>query len=186
MTKNGAQVKPRPLAAEAWLDAEQEPLRMLYVTYASSVYGRCKYLLRDKSLAEDAMQDVFARALDSYKTFRQEASPLTWLMQITTNHCLNVLRSQRAPWLQRFRREETAKSEATGGPQMLEARDLVRRSLQRFDQETQAVAVHYYVDEMTLEEVAKTLGRSVPTVRKRLERFAAAMRATNEGMLRRS
>lgn len=177
MTTHGAPVKPRTLAASAGFDAEHEPLRLLYETYGGAVYGRCVYLLRNKTLAEDAMQDVFARALTNYKTFRQEASPLTWLMQITTNHCLNVLRGQRAPWLQRFRREEQAKSEGTGGPQVLEARDLVRRLLQRFDQETQAAAVHYYVDEMTLDEVAAALGRSVPTVRKRLERFTTALRA---------
>jgi DNA-directed RNA polymerase specialized sigma24 family protein len=35
------------------------------------------------------------------------------------------------------------------------------------------VAIHYYVDEMTLEEVAALLARSVPTVRKRLGEFAA-------------
>ena len=34
------------------------------------------------------------------------------------------------------------------------------------------MAVHYHVDEMTLDEVAALLGRSVPTVRKRLEDFA--------------
>jgi RNA polymerase sigma-70 factor, ECF subfamily len=33
--------------------------------------------------------------------------------------------------------------------------------------------VHYFVDEMTLEEVAAVLGRSVPTIRKRLESVAA-------------
>jgi RNA polymerase sigma-70 factor (ECF subfamily) len=55
-------------------------------------------------------------------------------------------------------------------------RDQVRKLLSNFDLETQAAAVHYHVDEMTLEEVATLLGRSVPTVRKRLEEVAAAVR----------
>jgi RNA polymerase sigma-70 factor (ECF subfamily) len=45
--------------------------------------------------------------------------------------------------------------------------------LGRVDLETQIAAVHHYVDEMTLEEVARAVGRSVPTVRKRLDAFAA-------------
>ena len=53
-------------------------------------------------------------------------------------------------------------------------RDQVRKLLSNFDLETQAAAVHYHVDEMTLEEVATLLGRSVPTVRKRMLAFAAA------------
>jgi RNA polymerase sigma-70 factor (ECF subfamily) len=52
-------------------------------------------------------------------------------------------------------------------------RDLVAKMLARVDPETQAMAIHYHVDEMTLEEVAELLGRSVPTVRKRLQEFAA-------------
>jgi RNA polymerase sigma-70 factor (ECF subfamily) len=152
------------------------PLRQLYERYGASVYGRCVYLLRDRSQAEDAMQDVFARALESWNGFRAEASPLTWLMTIATNHCLNLLRAQRAGWRERFTREEKARGEADPrqpGPQALEARELVRRMLGRFDPETQAAAVHYHVDEMTLDEVAAALGRSVPTVRKRLEHFAS-------------
>jgi RNA polymerase sigma-70 factor (ECF subfamily) len=41
----------------------------------------------------------------------------------------------------------------------------------KLDLETQEVAVHYFVDEMTQEEIALLLGRSLPTIRKRLEKF---------------
>jgi len=105
--------------------------------------------------------------------FRSDASPLTWLMKIATHHCLNLLRAERAPWHQRFRRQQQARGEGHGGPQLFEDREAVRKLLARCDLETQAAAIHYYVDEMTLEEIAALLGRSVPTVRKRLETFAA-------------
>jgi RNA polymerase sigma-70 factor (ECF subfamily) len=154
--------------------AAPDPIRELYLKYGGSVYGRCRYLLRNDTKAEDAMQDVFAKALEHHATFRAEASPLTWLMKIATHHCLNLLRSERAGWRRRFERDERARSPVTEGPQALEHRDLVVKLLGRFDLETQAAAIHYHVDEMTLEEVAALLGRSVPTVRKRLEAFAAA------------
>jgi RNA polymerase sigma-70 factor (ECF subfamily) len=149
-------------------------LRDLYARYGGSVFGRCQYLLKDATKAEDAMQDVFAKALTHLSDFRSEASPLTWLMKIATHHCLNLLRAERAPWHKRFEREELARGSvaAPGGPQLFEDREAVRKLLARCDPETQAAAIHYYVDEMTLEEVAALLGRSVPTVRKRLEAFA--------------
>ncbi len=84
-------------------------LRELYARYGGSVYGRCEYLLRDRARAEDAMQDVFAKALVSFTDFRAEASPLTWLTKIATHHCLNLMRADRAPWHQRFRRQEEAR-----------------------------------------------------------------------------
>jgi len=154
-------------------------LRDLYGRYGGTVYGRCYFLLKDRAKAEDAMQDVFAKVLTNLAGFRAEASPLTWLVAISTNHCLNVLRSERAAWRQQFAEQEVARinaGETRSGPRLLEDREAVRRMLARVDLETQAAAIHYYVDEMTLEEVAATLGRSVPTVRKRLETFAALSR----------
>ena len=146
-------------------------LHEMYSKYGGSVYGRCHYLLKDRSRAEDAMQDVFAKAMSSYSDFRAEASPLTWLMKIATHHCLNVLRGERS-WRKAFEGIQQAKAEAHHGPHVLEIREVVRNLLSRFDLETQAAAIHYHVDEMTLEEVAALLKRSVPTVRKRLQHFA--------------
>lgn len=153
--------------------APQAELRELYQRYGASVFSRCAYVLRDRTKAEDAMQDVFAKALTHYASFRAEASPLTWLIKIATHHCLNVLRAERAGWHARFERETRSRAEVDGGPQVFEMRDLVAKMLSRVDQETQTVAIHYHVDEMTLEEVAALLGRSVPTVRKRLQEFAS-------------
>jgi RNA polymerase sigma-70 factor, ECF subfamily len=148
-------------------------LEELYAQHGGGVHARCHYILRDKAKAEDAMQDVFAKALVHWGEFRNDASPVTWLMKIATHHCLNLLRAERAPWHRRFAREESARGEGHGGPQPLEDRDAVRTLLGRLDLETQRAAIHYFVDEMTLEEVATALGRSVPTVRKRLAAVAA-------------
>jgi RNA polymerase sigma-70 factor (ECF subfamily) len=154
-------------------------LRELYEKFGGSVYGRCYYLLKDRAKAEDAMQDVFAKALVNLKGFRAEASPLTWLTKIATNHCLNLLRSDGAAWHQKFEDEQLARVErsrhddSTSGPRLFEDREAVRKLLENLDLETQAAAIHYYVDEMTLEEVATVLGRSIPTIRKRLQSFAA-------------
>src|SRR5450432_2488448 len=154
-------------------DDTRAALRELYSTYGGSVYGRCQYLLRDRAKAEDAMQDVFAKALTHWGEFRNESSPLTWLIRIATHHCLNVQRAERAPWHKLFARQERARSLAQGGPQLLEDRDTVRALLGKLDLETQQAAIHYFVDEMTLDEVARALGRSVPTIRKRLESVSA-------------
>jgi RNA polymerase sigma-70 factor, ECF subfamily len=156
----------------------RETLRELYQRYGAAVRSRCRYVLKDSSEAEDAMHEVFARALPRLGAFRGEASPLSWLMQIATRHCLNVLRAARAAWKDEVRGLAKVAPVSSGGP--VEGRDLVRAVLGQFDPETQAAAIHYYVDEMTLEEVADALGRSVPTVRKRLAQFAESARAHAE------
>ncbi len=144
-------------------------LRELYTQYGGTVYGRCQYLLGDRTKAEDAMQDVFAKALGHWHEFRNEASPLTWLVRIATHHCLNVLRAERAPWHKRFERETRARGEGHGGRAAVRgSRGGAASCSAKLDVETQQAAIHYFVDEMTLEEVAAAIGRSIPTVRKRL------------------
>ncbi len=155
---------------------ERQTLHDLYQRYGSQILARCVYLLRDRQEAEDAMQDVYAKAMNHLGEFRSEASPLTWLMRIATHHCLNVIRGNKALWREEVQRMAQVRPVGEGGPTHLEGREMVRALLGRFDAETQAAAVHYYVDEMTLEEVAEAIGRSGPTVRKRLATFAAAAR----------
>ena len=146
----------------------------LYEKHAAAVYGRCRYLLRDDEEAKDALQEVFARALKALPEFRAAASPTTWILRIATHHCLNVLRARGA----RYRDELVALGRDRRVEQEPpERRELVRALLGAASEEAQEVAVLYYVDEMTQAEIADALGRSLPTVRKRLREFLRAARA---------
>ncbi|MET0400964.1 MAG: sigma factor, partial [Cystobacter sp.] len=97
-------------------------LRELYTAYGGSVYGRCRYLLKDATKAEDATQEVFARVLQQPESLRTQGSPLAWLMKVATHYCLNQLRAERAPWRRWFERDERARSEADGGAGTMETR----------------------------------------------------------------
>src|SRR5438552_1491222 len=119
------------LAGSGGADERRETLRRLYATYGGTVYERCRYLLKDRTRAEDAMQEVFAKALTHLPEFRAEASPLTWLVKISTHHCLNLLRAERASWRRLFAQRERARPDSAGGPQLLEMRDAVLKLLGR-------------------------------------------------------
>ena len=149
----------------------------LYRQYGHLVQSRCYYLLRDKEAARDATQEVFVRVMRSIDSFRNEASPSTWILKIATNHCLNVIAAQKAKWRERFKQYMTHLDEegflAGVDP---ERAHLVAQLLGKLDRETQQVAVFYYVDEMTQEEIGQMLGRSLPTIRKRLAKFKRVAR----------
>jgi len=153
--------------------ADKGLLAELYEKHAPSVYGRCRYLLRDDDEAKDALQDVFAKALRALPEFRAAASPTTWIVRIATHHCLNLIRSKRAAWrddLVALGKDRRVESEPP------EKRELVRVLLGAAPPEAQEAAVLYYVDELTQAEIAQELGRSLPTVRKRLREFLACAR----------
>jgi RNA polymerase sigma-70 factor, ECF subfamily len=152
-------------------------IQALYERYGRAIYRRCNYFLRNEAQAEDAMHDVFVKVVESYHTFQGQASPLTWVVRITTNHCLNLLRSQRAGWRQRF--ESSSRVLDGARPSAfaeMERQELVRVVLDKVDKGVQQAAVYYFVDEMSQQEAADALGCSVPTLRKRLRSFVKSAR----------
>lgn len=154
--------------------AKTVTLETLYEKYGHHVYRRCLYLLADESAAWDATQDVFLKADKGLHKFEGRASHLTWLSRIATHHCLNVIRFLRVRRGQGTVDASTLESHVAAHD--CERAVLVRKLLSRFDVKTQACAIHYYVDEMSQEEVAAAVGLSVPTVRKRLRQFVEKAR----------
>lgn len=153
-------------------DAE---IAQLYERWAPVVMRRARSILGNDELAQDAVQETFARVIARWDQFRGDASPTTWIYQITTNHCLNQLRNRtgRTQKLQQ-RQLELRPTE----PEAVESfdHDVLRRLLSECDEETRRVVVHIYFDEMTREETAQMVQRSVPTVRKRLRQFLESAR----------
>jgi RNA polymerase sigma factor (sigma-70 family) len=151
-------------------------LRDLYERYAPSVHSRCRYLLRDDEGARDATQEVFARALRALPEFRAAASPLTWVLRIATYYCLNLRRAERVATRERLRQLASPAAEELGSG-LSDKRELVRALLSSAPSDTQEIAILYYVDELTQQEIGDAVGLSLPTVRKRLRQFLAAARS---------
>ena len=148
----------------------------LYDKYAHLVHRRCLVLLGNPADAEDALQEVFVRAMRYQDSFRGESSPMTWLYRISTNHCLNAIRSAKR---RRFRLQQRANeptAPASNPPGSIEDAAVIRELLPRFDRSSQEIAVYYFVDGMSQDEVARQTGLSVPTVRKRLRKFVERAR----------
>ncbi|MFH1809926.1 MAG: sigma-70 family RNA polymerase sigma factor [Pseudomonadota bacterium] len=163
---------------------DREVLRELYELYATRVYSRCRYLLRDDEEARDAMQDVFIKVLGNLEGFRGQASRLTWITRIATNHCLNILRARKARWkTDLLQLGKVAEQTRDDEHSQIERLDLLRALLARCDRQVQELAVYYFVDEMTQEEIAQAVGLSVPTVRKRLRGFLRTARRELEKIM---
>ena len=148
----------------------------LYRRYGPMVLRRCRQLLRDEDQALDATQDVFVRLLTRRDRLRADA-PSSLLYRIATNLCLNRIRDTQ-------RRKTTADStlleqiacleDAEG---RIEARAVLAKLFGQQRESTRTMAVLYYVDGMTLEEVAQQVGLSVSGVRKRLLGLRASLQA---------
>lgn len=159
---------------------DQEILAGLYRTHGGRVYARCLRLLKNKEEAQDATQEVFIKVSRSLDTFRQEASPLTWMTRIATNHCLNVIRAKRAPWHEKYRVEvETLSGTVDGGYHLAENAELLRLVIARVverDPQLAELATYAFVDDMRQQDICALVKMSAPTLRKRLREFIALAR----------
>src|SRR5262245_45907388 len=113
----------------------------LYRKYGPMVLRRARAILGDAQSAQDAMHEIFVRALRS--EFRRESSPVTWLYGITTHFCLNVLRDSRRR--DELLREQPPAEEAAAGPGP-DDRLALARLLLGMPEELRTVAVYYYLD----------------------------------------
>ena len=152
---------------------EREALDEVFREYGPMVLRRARAILGDEQMARDAMQDVFEKALRSVAGFRGDASPVTWLYRITTNHCLNVLRDsgRRAELM----RQHVEPRENVRAPEA-EKLAILRSALRQVPEDLRATAIYYYVDQMSQQEIADIMGVGRRTVGYRLEAFRKAAR----------
>jgi len=146
----------------------------LYRVYGPLVLRRARAMLADEHAARDATHDVFVKVLGALADFRNEASPVTWLYRATTNHCLNVLRARlRRPEELTHAQDEHGAAEADVS---VDERLTLAAVLERVPEHLREIAVYYYLDQMSHEEIARVMGVSRRTVGNRLVEFHAAAR----------
>jgi len=149
----------------------------LYADYGYFLFRRCYAFLGDSATAHDAVQEVFVRALSHAQAFRGDASPRTWLCRIADHLCVDLLRrrsrSPVRPQLDDGEPDLASHARSDDGDTLV----LARRLLEQLGPESQRLAVLYYVDELTQEQLADELGISRRTVGKRLQALLLQARA---------
>jgi RNA polymerase sigma-70 factor (ECF subfamily) len=132
------------------------------------VFRRAFRLLGRREDAEEATQEVFVRVLRNHERFEGRSGITTWLYQITTHYCLNLLRD-RGRRRQLFG-ENMQQPEPGATPQASELLHL-RRLLTAADEQQAQAAIYVYLDGLSHEEAAELLGVSKRTVGNLIERF---------------
>lgn len=141
----------------------------LYRAFGPMVHRRCLRMLRDPEKALDAMHDVFVEMI-RHRDRLHDGAPAGLLLRTATNVCLNRLRTERRH--PEDRDDELLLAIAAEPDETPASRAVARRVLDRLfatqPVSTRLIAVLYFVDRLTLDEVAAEVGLSVSGVRKRL------------------
>jgi RNA polymerase sigma-70 factor (ECF subfamily) len=146
------------------LDAFEELVRR----HRDRIYRIALRMLGDPSDAEDATQDAFVQAWQRLADFRSESAFSTWMHRIVTNRCLDMLRARRPTGAL-----PEGESPADRPDRIAEGRWAVadlKLAITRLTPEQRAPLVLRDLEGLTYEEIAETLGVSLPAVKSRLHR----------------
>ncbi len=70
-------------------------IQELLEQYGNEIYQYVLYTLGDRGLAEDAVQEIFLRALQAWPQFEHRSSPRTWLWAIARHYARDMIRKKR-------------------------------------------------------------------------------------------
>jgi len=156
----------------AFLQKEPEAAGQLYDRIASRIYGLGLSLLRNKTDAEDLVQDTFLKVWRTGARFDPERASLdTWMLLVARGLAIDLLR-RRSLEARKLALEPKASeaSEEPGPERRAEVSDLFRRASQamtRLPERQRSVLELTYLAQRSTNEVAKIMGIPRGTVKSR-------------------
>lgn len=75
---------------------DRQAFRDLYARTSAKLYGVTLRILRDRSEADEALQEVYVKIWQRADRYVPGSySPISWLVAVARNHCLDVLRARK-------------------------------------------------------------------------------------------
>jgi RNA polymerase sigma-70 factor, ECF subfamily len=160
---------------------DQDAFRCIVETYHDRVFRVGYALTSDPDAAAEVVQETFLKAWRALPRFRGEASLATWLTRLALNAGRDHLRRERSRGLlvPLLAAVGVLQRDAVG---RVADRDELDRALRRLTpKEREVIGMHYGVD-LSLAEIARTLGCPEGTVKSRLNAALTRMRRSRSGV----
>jgi len=157
---------------------DAQAFRALVDAHRDRVYALCARMLRSPADAEEVAQDAFVRAWLALPRFRGESSFSTWLHRIAVRRAIDraqTLRARRAREAGLGEGGAEIAAPATGAPPARTRR--LAALVADLPPAQRAAVTLYYLEDRSVEEVAKTLELPENTVKTHLSRARAALRS---------
>jgi len=142
--------------------------------HQSMVFSIAYHYLHDRSLADDAAQDVFLRLYQNLASIVSSKHLVFWLRKVACQRALDMARRlPKAPPVSLQDIDEPAAESADADPLLSEG---LRRMVASLPENARAVVILRYQEELELAEIARILDIPLNTVKSRLERSLGILR----------
>ena len=151
---------------------DKEAFRMLVEQYRSVLFGTAYLMMRDRGLAEDAVQEALIQVWKHLPSFHLKSSIKTWLVRIVINEVKQQFRKKKLPVipLDSANEETGMPDEADTALIRSEERLSLRLALNRLQPDQREAVVLRYYSELTVPEIAAVTDQREGTIKARLSR----------------
>lgn len=159
---------------------DRDAFEDLYRATSAKLYGVVVGILVRRSLADEALQDVYARIWERAGDFDpSKGSPIAWMAAIARNRALDDLRRAKAAPVSALPDGFDVASDAGSALDAMETNDRLRALIACLDQldgeKREAVLLAYYRG-CSREMLSSRFGRPVPTIKTWLHRSLLQLR----------
>ena len=166
-----------PLWLEEARAGNKESFGKLIEAYQTPVFNLAYRMLSNGDEAEQAAQEAFIRAWTRLDSYNPEHKFSTWLLSITSNYCIDLIRKRRKQLLSiddPLPPHPALTSELASGPEaqavQSEQQQVVQTLLESLPEEyREAVILRYWYD-MSYDEIAEMMKTTVSAIKSRLFR----------------
>lgn len=131
-------------------------------TYGNMLFRLCLITLGNANDAEDAVQETLIKYLQRAPQFENSEHEKAWLITVATNKCKDMLRFRsRHLYVDIDEMKEYSQDFTDSG---------IMDALMGIPDKFRTVLVLYYVEEYSIEEIAKIIGKTASAVKMRLQK----------------
>ena len=160
---------------------DKDAFLTLYEKCSSVIFAYALSMLRSRSDAEDAMQDVFLKIRSAAHLYKPQGKPLAWIFTITRNVCLMMYRQQ--AHTASLPEEEHVEDLGLDRIKDVEDRLTLEKAFAILPQDTCRIIMLHAVGGIKHREIANLLKMPLSTVLSKYNRGLKKLRAELEGML---
>ena len=171
---------------DAFREGDEKAFEEIVKRYQRQVANIIYLTLGNREEVDDLTQEVFVRVFRSLDRFEFDSSLYSWIYRIAVNLCIDEIRKRKIRKLipldflteKKIEEEKHAREATTGADELLlkEKKEIVRNALQKISPVHRTVILLREYQDLSYEEIAKTLQISPQAVKSRIFRAREELR----------
>lgn len=160
------------------LSGEREVFSELVTRYKKLVFSVVYNMISDKQEINDISQEVFIRIYKSLNRYNPEYKFSTWVVKITTNLCLDMIRKKKVDSMPIEEIEGVSSDCDTPEEQFIsrERSDRIKKAIQELPEKYRVPIILFHKNGLSYEEMMKVLNEPMTIIKNRLYRARLMLR----------